>query len=184
MTDQSAAEPSQAKFKMSFREFLEGVHPSVQRGVRDLWYDFRYSSGTTVKRIQNPPIRLHCDECDGERWFRGDEVQLSKAPHTHYMQFTCSDCEKQIKIYSLLVTPADDTDGAGYVYKFGESPQFGVPVPNKVLKLFDGRMPRTSRRGAGARARGSVSLHSPTTGEWSKSTGTTSSTRSSRSVTR
>src|SRR5579871_691040 len=99
MTDQPAAEADQAKFEISFRDFLEGVHPSVQRGVRDVWHTVRYASGGTSRYITVPPLRLHCDECDGEHWFRGQDIQIGdRSGSSIYVNYTCSDCQKQRKI--------------------------------------------------------------------------------------
>jgi hypothetical protein len=70
------------------------------------------------------------------------------------MKYTCSDCMKRIKMYALLVNPVEDEDGAGYVYKFGEYPQFGVPVPNKVLKLFDGEDAENFKKGRRCESQG------------------------------
>src|SRR5690242_13711445 len=63
-TDIVAAEPG-----LSFREFLEGIHPSVQKNIKNLW--LKYDRGGRM--LSTPPLRLHCDKCDGERWFRSSD---------------------------------------------------------------------------------------------------------------
>ena len=147
MTDQSSTGTQKSQSNISFRKFLERVHPSVSKRVDGLCHAFRFPSGSTVQRLSCPPLRLHCNECDGERWFRGHEVQLSgEAPHLEYLKYTCSDCKKETKLYSLLVIP-EEASNAGQAYKFGEHPQFGVPVPNRVLKLFSGEDAENFKKG-------------------------------------
>src|ERR1019366_8909066 len=46
----------------------------------------------------------------------------------------CGDCQTEKKWYSLLIALTEG--GAGTVYKFGEKPAFGVPVPKKLLRMF------------------------------------------------
>jgi len=153
MTDKpAAAEPT--KFGMSFREFLEGVHPSVKKPIRDLWYVQRYASGGFNNRLNKPPLRLHCDVCDGEHWFRsaGETGIENESPYTTYVSYRCSDCQKQHKLYALLLWIEEDD--RGHVYKYGESPQFGVPVPNKVLKLFGGEDAENFKKGRRCESQG------------------------------
>ena len=52
-----------------------------------------------------------------------------------FLTYLCGNCHKYEKSFALSIT-AGATEGLGAAYKFGESPSFGVPVPNKVLRLF------------------------------------------------
>jgi hypothetical protein len=47
----------------------------------------------------------------------------------------CGDCLKHVKSFSLWIV-LGETEGVGAVYKYGEHPPFGIPVPKKVLRLF------------------------------------------------
>ncbi len=61
-----------------------------------------------------------------------------------FMAYHCGDCQNQYKVFALRLTvlPA----AAGTAYKYGEWPPFGVPVPNKFLRLF-GRDSQTFLKG-------------------------------------
>ena len=48
--------------------------------------------------------------------------------------YLCGDCQKERKVYSLSIIISGDGDGE--IYKFGERPAFGIPVPNRLLSLI------------------------------------------------
>lgn len=151
MSDKEVVAEAQAEIEATrtLRSFLEDVHPSVLTPVTGAWVD---QGGS--KRLKCPPLRLQCDLCDGERWFRGNPAYLSSkesSTNTH-LEYTCSDCQKQGKFYSLLVLPGDGGDAE--VYKYGEFPQFGVPVPNRLLKLFDGEDAENFKKGRRCESQG------------------------------
>ncbi|PDS74347.1 hypothetical protein [Rhizobium phaseoli] len=50
------------------------------------------------------------------------------------LSYKCGDCHVEHKFYSLYAEFGEGTSGR--LYKYGELPPFGVPVPNKVLRLF------------------------------------------------
>ena len=52
-----------------------------------------------------------------------------------FISYLCGDCREYIKSFSLWIT-IDEIRRLGVAYKYGEHPPFGVPVPNKVLRLF------------------------------------------------
>jgi hypothetical protein len=116
-----------------FKQFLETVHPSVVRKVSGLWRDMvRYNA------IETPDLRLHCPNCDGERTFRCDQdlpLEIGRQGG-QFMSYLCSDCRKADKLFSLWIVPSNNAGRGGEVYKYGEKPSFGVPVPNKLLRLF------------------------------------------------
>jgi hypothetical protein len=119
-----------------FRQFLEAIHPSVEKNVSGLWHVRSGYSGAEQTRMSTPELRLHCELCDGKRTFRCDQtVLLGKVTATEFINYRCGDCQKHVKSFSLLVR-VGETKGAGAAYKYGEKPSFGVPVPNKVLRLF------------------------------------------------
>jgi hypothetical protein len=143
MNDEPTATPAGAndieqEATIPFRGFLEAVHPSVVKKVAGLWQVRDRPSGR-YSAILTPPLRLFCPSCEGERTFRSDgdypALTLTTA-HAILMSYLCSDCRKARKQFFLWVVPSKDT-GRGRVYKYGEKPPFGVPVPNKLLRLFD-----------------------------------------------
>lgn len=136
MSDQavkSAAEDAAAP--ISFKEFLERTHPSVVKVVSGAWVQRRSSNGVSV-HLNTPELRLHCAVCDGERTFRSQDDPYLKTdePNLRYIGYRCGDCRKHVKTFSLWVRTGDG--GAAHTYKYGEKPPFGIPVPNRVLRLF------------------------------------------------
>ena len=124
---------------MQFSAFLEGVHPSRTESVQGLWQLEHGIRGGTSYRVCTPEIRLHCrsETCGGVRTFRaiGEGHYLRDRTTDVFLVYRCSDCQKNKKHFSLLIDKGAE-QGIGSVYKYGESPSFGVPVPNKVLRLF------------------------------------------------
>jgi hypothetical protein len=135
-TSESAPATAQDKLRISFKRFLETIHPSVQRNVSGLWSPRLTATAADRLDINTPELRLHCGQCDGERTFRSDStLVLSKnTAQMGFLSYLCSDCRKQPKTFSLWAA-AGETRG-GVAYKYGEQPPFGVPIPNKVLSLF------------------------------------------------
>jgi hypothetical protein len=121
-----------------FKEFLEAVHPSVVKRVAGLGQEKNRPIATgKYWGILTPPLRLFCPACEGERTFRSNEDYPPLTLGTvngMFMSYLCSDCRKATKLFSLWILPSKD--GRGRVYKYGEKPPFGVPVPNKLLRLF------------------------------------------------
>jgi hypothetical protein len=121
-----------------FRQFLEAVHPSVWKNVSELWSGSR-AFKSEVDMV-SPVLRLHCQKCDGERAFRVTKkntlsVEEARVANAKFMAYFCGNCQNYNKTFALLVM-VEGSEGAGSAYKYGEHPSFGVPVPNKVLRLF------------------------------------------------
>jgi hypothetical protein len=123
--------------RITFKHFLETVHPSVAKEVSGLWSDDRAYGGHPIIRMNTPALRLHCDRCSGERTFRSDTTTSLKteSPTATVIEYQCGDCRHQRKSFYLWIY-IRKTKGMGAAYKYGERPPFGVPVPNKVLRLF------------------------------------------------
>jgi hypothetical protein len=130
-----------SELTIPFNQFLETVHPSVAKNVSGLWSESeRRSGGSRIVDMNTPNLRLHCEQCDGERTFRCRHSNASLrdgSPTATFITYTCGDCLKQAKSFSLwLYIGNSEGQGRGTAYKYGEHPPFGVPVPNKVLRLF------------------------------------------------
>lgn len=123
---------------ISFKDFLENSPSSVEKLISDLW-DFDEASGLPKKKkISTPDLRLYCQQCEGERTFRA----LPLVSHHYTVVFVnahpfyrCGDCGIQSKQYALRLKFEEN---GGSAYKFGELPPFGIPVSNRVLRLFGG----------------------------------------------
>jgi hypothetical protein len=134
--DEGNASPDGAL--ITFKDFLENVHPSVAKKISDVWFVKRYPSGGAKNRLALPALRLHCPHCEGERWFRSNDehnVEEMNSPNVTFIFYLCSDCRRSRKSFSLWIT-IKKAMGEGVAYKYGERPPFGVPVPNKVLRHF------------------------------------------------
>jgi len=128
------------KTHIPFSEFLESVHPSAEKAVSGVWRGASFGNIYKIELIR-PDLRLYCQRCDGPRAFRCPDkgTRELKDPGTTTLTFVtylCGNCHQQTKTFALSITPYAQTNGFGSVYKYGETPTFGVPVPNKVLRLF------------------------------------------------
>jgi hypothetical protein len=66
-----------------------------------------------------------------------DDVSLRLGfENLRFLNYYCSNCHGQYKKIAILIEPDAQTSGLGTVYKYGEKPSFGIPVPNKLLRLF------------------------------------------------
>lgn len=145
MTDEPTPKPT-------FKEFLESVHPSVEKEVSDLWHYKKVPPGRQEVHLRTPELRLHCPVCKGERTFRytfgGTSAARFDASNYTYMAYLCGDCHRSVKRYAIEATLNDEAKGDGQVFKYGEKPSFGAPVPNRLLRLFgdDGEMFLKGRR--------------------------------------
>ena len=135
-TSESVPATPERELRISFKRFLETIHPSVQRNVSGLWSPRRSSGAAERLNLDTPDLRLHCERCDGERTFRSDSTLVleKNTAQGGFISYLCGDCRKETKTFSLWAA-AGETRG-GVAYKYGEQPPFGVPVPNKVLSIF------------------------------------------------
>ncbi|MGQ3277870.1 MAG: hypothetical protein ACT6WE_15090, partial [Shinella sp.] len=120
--------------------FLEGVHPSIRKTATNVWTNTtRNGRPTGIRRLKWPALRLHCQTCSGERTFRSSNltsVQSDQEKVNAHPEFTCGDCKEETKIFSLHIVL--EKSYSGQVYKYGEIPPFGIPVANRVIRLFGG----------------------------------------------
>ena len=92
--------------------------------------------------MAEPEIQLHCphDSCNGVRFFRYKDRQDIRLPlgdfRFFYMTFQCSNCQDTEKTFSLAVKLDESSGSIGEIYKFGELPTYGPPVPARVIKLI------------------------------------------------
>ncbi|OMP68888.1 hypothetical protein BV900_28090 [Agrobacterium tumefaciens] len=122
---------------ISLRSFLESKHPSLTAPVAELWQRQRNSQGSQYRAIPATSIKLHCKTCDGERTFRSEKglsALMSDKAADFVLKYRCGDCLKEHKLYYLHAE--FEEGGGGSLYKYGELPPFGIPLANKVLRLF------------------------------------------------
>lgn len=129
--------------RISLAEFLENIPPNQSTNVTGL-AQYRYSQSRRCKDyyMLAPEIQLHCDNdnCSGNRFFRcisGKGQALSASVYQFfYMTYQCSNCQDNDKTFSLAAKINGKSPGTGKVYKFGELPTYGPPVPPRLIKLI------------------------------------------------
>ena len=127
-------------------EFLQSTPPNQWRHISDLSVSQHVDAYASIsKEINTPELELHCssDLCNGLRFFRCTEVFLStgaylqeNSPNYLYVTYQCSNCQIAQKVYSLAVILSTSEQFHGMCYKFGEYPQYGPPIPSKLIKLI------------------------------------------------
>src|SRR5215207_3999002 len=115
-----------------FSEFLEATPPGTLVKVSDMTKTRFYQGSLSVAghEVNSPEIQLHCpsESCNGVRFFRRSSKELPDIPsedfHFFYITFTCSNCRRFEKTFSLAAT-RDEGQESGECFKFGELPEYG-----------------------------------------------------------
>ena len=126
---------------ISFAEFLESVPPNQWRRVLDGCQIKHTPAGAAYHELAKPELELHCtsDTCNGPRFFRYEEgsVNLARGEQKMtYLTYVCSNCREGRKIFSLLINREGEDSIATFAYKFGEQPNYGPPVPARLIRLL------------------------------------------------
>jgi hypothetical protein len=126
----------QAEQMMTFAEFLRSVPPGTEKQISDL------SSGIVGGHyaMNTPDVELFCsrETCDGLRNFELQKTDIYVTTETigfGFMHYRCRNCRKSSKVFSLCAQ-RDAGSRSGTVFKFGEEPPFGPPVPARVITLI------------------------------------------------
>ncbi len=140
MSEKEKPEVKQEEEAISFAEFLENTPPSSLTKIAQLVTEV-YSGPYSEYELVFPEIQLHCpdDACNGTRFFRCTTKNRPEIPDkTHrfiYISYTCSNCQKTEKTFSLAAKKNSD-DNSGECYKFGELPVYGPPTPARLIQLI------------------------------------------------
>jgi hypothetical protein len=92
----------------------------------------------TIHSLPLPDINLHCNNCDGFRYFKSSTGEISFVAYParqDFITYTCKNCQKQTKVYSVQFV-LKKSEGCCVAVKFGERPAFGPPTPGKLLKIL------------------------------------------------
>ena len=146
MMDRNKQEEVQTEVTyQTLSEFLQSSPLNQWRYVSNLFMQHTSPYGGVIKEINKPELELHCsgDLCNGIRFFRCTEVFSNPGPHLQenglnylYVTYQCSNCQKSIKVYSLAAILSTNEEFHGTCYKFGEFPQYGPPIPSRLIKLI------------------------------------------------
>jgi hypothetical protein len=136
MAEQDEPRAEEAELMMTFAEFLASVPPGTEKRVSDLSSGRREGSYTT----NTPDLELFCstETCDGLRTFAIEDTDLSMRTERlelGFLRYHCRNCQSCVKIFSLYAR-RDAGNRSGIVFKFGEEPPFGPPVPARVITLI------------------------------------------------
>lgn len=120
-----------------FAEFLQSTPPFTAIAIKDLAESKRTVHGATYYTIATPTIQLHCDQCEGTRFFqcRAEIVLREKIPDDLFLVYVCKNCNASLKTYALCVT-RNTGSVAGTASKYGEAPMFGPQTPARVITLI------------------------------------------------
>jgi hypothetical protein len=122
----------------SFKEFLESTPPEVSEYVSEL-FTSRMNGPSRRWSVAAPDLFLHCSSegCNGFRFFHRStsNVEVSRNSWTYgFLTYECRNCAKATKIYTIMVLFEGKEEG--HIYKFGELPIYGPPVPARVITLI------------------------------------------------
>lgn len=125
-------EPKRASITLA--DFLESHAPGSAAVVSPI-----IERDSLHRRVMvNPDIQLHCgsDSCGGTRIFfsLSNPTPLDAKQGKRFMTYRCRNCGGSEKTYALL--GQTDDDDSGVVYKIGEYPAYGPPVPARVITLI------------------------------------------------
>jgi len=123
--------------KMLFSEFLETSPPNQMAALSDIAISHPVPGGWAYN-VNTPDLLLNCasEICNGIRVFRSnDEIGMMDHEFNEmYLRYTCSNCLKTVKIYSIAAKWVEKSTGE--CYKYGEVPPFGPPTPARLITLI------------------------------------------------
>jgi hypothetical protein len=131
------AETEQPKKLKSFAEFLESTPPYTLEEISDLCDESeRPSPMGKICLVASPEISLHCETCEGPRFFSLNEPVQLVADSVKYcfLHFTCRNCGEGVKAFAVALRRTNTS--AGMAVKYGEDPQFGPHTPARVITLI------------------------------------------------
>lgn len=117
---------------VSFKEFLEDCPPGSFRKVSDC---LKYVGYNRNWKVQQPELELHCDAetCNGKRFFTCQSApDTTDSNEWMFFEYHCKNCINSTKAYAILTIVEE---GKVSVYKMGEFPEFGPPIPSRVMTM-------------------------------------------------
>lgn len=139
MTDEKKADIPDQPTIISWAEFLQEQPPGSVVAVSDCVSRKSYSYGV-YNELRAPDLQLFCPEptCNAVMFFtaknEGARVDSEEWCKT-YLTYRCRNCRKYSKMFAVAVKAKDD-ELVCDAFKFGELPNFGPPVPSRVLRLI------------------------------------------------
>lgn len=136
MAEVKLAEQPPEPEAVDYAAFLEASPPGAVVPVRKIR---TFQPGLHCYYLSSPDIQLHCDadDCSGTRFFRctaGTTAQIGNDWSMAFQTYTCRNCQSRRKVFALMYRQTTGDDGNAY--KFGELPQFGPPIPSRVISMI------------------------------------------------
>jgi hypothetical protein len=142
MSEETAEKVREEPKAIPLTEFLESVPPGSVTPVSEFVKPRLYQGGGGIAGYPflTPDIQLHCgsDSCNRTLFFRRTSDSPPELPtgkwQFFYVTYTCSNCRKTEKTFSLAARQVDGK--GGQIYKFGELPEYGPPTAARLIKLI------------------------------------------------
>lgn len=92
---------------------------------------------SSLHQPELPDIELHCESCDGQRTFatRSEFSVAEGKSEQLFVCYVCRNCRRKAKTYAVWAQRRSGEGGAR-LFKFGENPSFGPPLPSKLIQLI------------------------------------------------
>jgi hypothetical protein len=135
--EENKEQEKKEKPQKSIKDFFESVPPGLSTEVSDL-YITQKSQYSSSNKINTPDLLLYCNFCNGDRYF---ECKYSPTINpneysNNYLVYVCRNCGKRRKTFAVQIHYKEVSEGAkGTIFKYGEIPAFGPPLPQRLLKL-------------------------------------------------
>jgi hypothetical protein len=120
-------------------DFFEVSPPNQLKNVADL--AIMKTLGNTLSAVlHTPELQLHCthEKCNGVRFFRCTDPSLRISVDNSgsaFIRYLCSNCRVTDKIFAIEFS-RDRGELSGEIYKYGELPPYGPPVPSRLISLM------------------------------------------------
>jgi hypothetical protein len=89
---------------------------------------------------RTPQLKMYCEHCDAVLWSECATRTPSHSVNTDCsvlsLTYRCKNCERELKLFTLLTTYGMQPDLHMRVMKLGEWPAFGPHVPARVISLI------------------------------------------------
>jgi hypothetical protein len=139
-SDVDTTKSDSAEVDITLAEFLESHPPGSEATVREMAGKQKFvSGGRDYYEFLTTDVQLHCPspKCGGTRSFRllgdsGSKVWIDDW-NNRYLTYGCRNCEESRRVFAIRTRASGG--GKGQVYKIGEFPPFGPPLPARVISL-------------------------------------------------
>jgi len=124
---------------MSWEDFLQDHPPGGPVEVSKCVQLCLEMNSPPYTGVSTPQLNIHCPgpKCNRKMFFTCADRPVGIKPGETkeiFLKYTCRNCWQYSKIFAVSVRRSKEGEGVE-VYKFGEYPPFGPPVPSRVLRL-------------------------------------------------